>query len=110
MLSILAMLLTLSVPRYFQSITTSREVVLIENLRAVRETIDKFKSDTGRYPDSLEELVERRYLRAMPVDPMNESTTHWTLVAPEDGTKGKVFDIRSGATGKARDGRNFGDL
>jgi general secretion pathway protein G len=103
------MLLTLSVPRYFQSVDASREAVLKENLRAVRETLDKFKADTGRYPETLDELVERKYLRAVPVDPVSESNTTWLLIAPTDGSKGEVFDIRSGARGQGRDGRSFGD-
>jgi len=63
-MAIVSLLLTLALPRYFQSIDTSKETVLKENLRTVRETIDKFYGDTGRYPESLEELVERKYLRA----------------------------------------------
>jgi general secretion pathway protein G len=108
-LAIVAMLLTLSVPRYFQSVDASREAVLQENLRAVRETLDKFKADTGRYPDTLDELVERKYLRAVPVDPVTESNSTWLFIAPTDGSKGEVFDIRSGARGQGRDGRSFGD-
>ena len=52
-LSIIALLLTLAVPRYFHSIEVSKEAVLRENLHLVRETIDKFYGDKGRYPDSL---------------------------------------------------------
>ena len=109
-LAIVSLLLTLAAPRYFHSIDTSKEVVLIENLRIVRETIDKFYGDTGRYPDSVEELVERRYLRSLPFDPMTESTTTWTLVPPGSGAVGKVYDIKSGAEGLTRDGKPFKDL
>jgi general secretion pathway protein G len=109
-LAIVALLLTLAVPRYFHSIDASKETVLIENLRTTRETIDKFYGDTGRYPDSLEELVERKYLRALPVDPLTESTTTWIVVPPDDTDKGKVFSIKSGAPGQSRNGRPFADL
>ena len=108
-LAILALLLTLAVPRYFQSLDTSREAVLRENLRAVRETLDKFRSDTGRYPDSLEELVDRKYLRALPIDPITESASAWELLPPVDGSKGAVADLHSGAPGQGRDGRPYRD-
>lgn len=108
-LAILAMLVTLVTPRYFHSLNASREAVLKENLRAVRETLDKFRSDTGRYPDSLDELVARNYLRAAPMDPMTETTDGWLLLPPVDGTKGAVSDLRSGAPGRGRDGRLYAD-
>ena len=108
-LAILAVLLTLAVPRYFHSLEASRETVLRENLRAVRETIDKFRGDTGRYPESLQELVDRSYLRALPIDPIAESASGWSLLAPIDGSKGAVADIRSGAAGAGRDGRPFSE-
>lgn len=68
-LAIVAFLLTLSLPRYFHSIDKSKETVLKENLRVTRETIDKYYDDTGHYPDSLQDLVDHHYLRALPVDP-----------------------------------------
>ena len=74
-MAIVALLATLALPRYFHSVDHSKETVLRENLRIVRETIDKFYGDTGRYPDSLEELVERKYLRTLPVDPSRRRLT-----------------------------------
>jgi general secretion pathway protein G len=109
-LAIIALLLTLAMPRYFHSIDASKETVLIDNLRTTRETIDKFYGDTGRYPDSLDELVERKYLRALPVDPITESATSWVIVSPDDAEQGKVYSIRSGAPGQTRDGRPFAAL
>lgn len=109
-LAIVALLLTLSFPRYFQSIDASKEAVLADNLRIVRETIDKFYGDTGRYPESLEELVEKKYLRALPVDPVADSTDTWVIVPPDDTDQGNVYSIKSGAPGKNRDGKPFSDL
>lgn len=109
-LAIVSLLLTLAAPRYFKSIDTSKEIVLIENLRIVRETIDKFYGDNGRYPESVEELVERRYLRGLPFDPLTESTSTWTLVPPSSNANGKVYDVKSGADGATRDGKPFKDL
>ncbi len=114
-LSIIATLLTLAVPRYFKSVDNSKEAVLMENLRTTRETIDKFYGDTGHYPDKLEDLVEKKYLRALPVDPITDSNTTWVIVPPENADKesapkGNVYDIKSGAAGNSRDGRPFGEF
>ena len=91
------MLLTLAVPRYFHSIDTARETVSAANLVTLRETIDKFFQDTAGYPESLEELVERRYLRAVPIDPRTRSAATWIIVAPPNGAAGRVYDVHSAA-------------
>lgn len=109
-LAIVALLLTLAVPRYFQSIDASRETILVENLRITRETIDKFYGDTGRYPESLEELVDKKYLRAIPVDPITESTETWIIEPPDENAKGNVYNVKSGAPGITRTGKPFSEL
>jgi general secretion pathway protein G len=106
-MSIVAILLTIAVPRYFSGVDQSREVVLKQNLIAVREAIDKFHADSGAFPESIEALVEKRYLKSLPVDPVTESTGTWLIIAPEPPHRGKVFDIRSGAPGTAQDGSEY---
>ncbi|RFP09643.1 MULTISPECIES: type II secretion system protein [unclassified Duganella] len=108
-LGIVALMLTLAVPRYFPSIDKSKEVVLADNLRNVRQVLDQYYGDTGRYPDSLEQLVEKKYLRAMPVDPITDSDTTWIVVPPEDTGKGGVYNIKSGAPGNDRSGKPYSD-
>ena len=109
-LGIVALMLTLAVPRYFPSIDKARETILAENLRNTRATIDQFLGDTGRYPESLHELVERKYLRALPIDPLTETSASWILVEPPDGAmRGKLFDIKSGAPGSDRAGVLYAD-
>lgn len=108
-MAIIALLLTLAVPRYFNSVENSREAVLKQNLAQVRDALDKYYGDNGKYPDSLEDLVKKKYLRSMPEDPITESTTTWVIVPPEDETKGAVYDIKSGAEGNGRDGKPFKD-
>ncbi len=108
-LGIVALMLTLAVPRYFPSIDKSKEVVLADNLRNLRGLIDQYYGDTGRYPDSLDQLVEKKYLRALPRDPVTDSDTTWIIVPPEDGLKGNVYDIKSGAPGNDRSGRPYAD-
>ena len=108
-LSIVALLLTLAVPRYFPSIDKAKETILAENLRNTRDAIDQFYADRGRYPDSLEQLVEKRYLRSMPVDPITENSTSWILIPPEDTDKGGLYSIKSGAPGNDRSGKPYAD-
>ena len=81
-LGIVALMLTLAVPRYFPSVDKSREVVLADNLRNLRGLIDQYYGDTGRYPDSLDQLVEKKYLRALPRDPVTDSDSTWIIVPP----------------------------
>ncbi|NVD99969.1 type II secretion system protein [Massilia sp. BJB1822] len=109
-LGIIALLLTLAVPRYFPSVDRAKETVLNDNLRNTRLVIDQFYGDTGRYPDSLEQLVEKKYLRSMPIDPITETSDSWIVVPPDDGSKGGVADIKSGAPGNDRNGKPYSDL
>jgi general secretion pathway protein G len=108
-LGIVALMLTLAVPRYFPSIDKSKEVVLADNLRNLRAVIDQYYGDTGRYPDSLDQLVEKKYLRELPVDPITDSAGSWIIVPPEDGSKGGVYNIRSGAPGNDRSGKPYSE-
>ena len=108
-LGIVALLLTLAVPRYFPSIDKSKEIVLADNLRNVRAVIDQYYGDTGRYPDTLDQLVEKKYLRELPVDPLTESSASWIIVPPEDGSKGGVYSIKSGAPGNDRTGKPYAE-
>lgn len=108
-LAIVATLLALVAPRYFQSVDAGKETVLRENLRGVRDLLEKFHADTGRYPDTLDELVEKKYLRQLPVDPVADSSTAWRVLPPPEGYQGAVFDIRSSAAGTARDGTRYAD-
>lgn len=106
-LAVIATLLAIALPRYFSSLENSREAVLKQDLAVLRETLDRFYGDKGRYPDALEELVGARYLRNVPVDPMTESNATWVIVAPELPEMGAVYDVRSGAEGVARDGSEY---
>ena len=108
-MAIIGTLLTLTVPRYFASIQKSKEAVLRQDLATFRDSIDKYYGDTGRYPDSLEDLLTKRYLRNIPVDPFTETNTTWLAVPPQDASKGMVYDIRSGAQGRARDGTAYAE-
>lgn len=108
-MSIIALLMSIAVPRYFHSTDKAREAVLKENLLQVRDAIDKFYGDRGRYPDTLDDLVTRKYLRRVPVDPITDSPQTWVVIAPDESGQGGVFDIHSGADGEALDGSKFID-
>ena len=110
MLAIIGVLLVLAVPRYFQSVDRSKEAVLKENLHQMREAIQQYYADKGKYPDKLETLADERYLRKVPVDPVTERNDTWVVVPPEDPSKGGVYDVQSGATGKGEDGTPYKDL
>jgi general secretion pathway protein G len=108
-MAIIAVLLTLAVPRYFGSMDKSKEAVLKEDLFQLRDAIGKYYGDKGKYPESLETLATEKYLRKVPVDPITESATSWVVVPPEDPQKGAVYDVKSGAQGKASDGSVYSD-
>lgn len=96
-MAMLGLLLSLALPQYMATLERGREQVLQSNLATMREAIDKFYGDRGRYPDTLEDLVTQRYLRAIPNDPYTESPT-WVVIAPRDADKGGVIDVRSTLT------------
>ena len=106
-MAIIATLLSIVVPRYFGTVTKAQESTLHENLYITRDAIDKFFGDNGRYPDSLNELVDRRYLRELPVDPLTDSDSSWILVPPADPSKGKIYNLRSGAEGHGLNGKPY---
>ena len=105
-LAAMGLLLAVALPRYVAHVDHARETALRHDLRALREAIDHFHGDQMRYPASLEELVARRYLRAVPVDPLTERTDTWRLVRPVAGGEG-VQDVFSGAAGRASDGTAY---
>ena len=103
-MAIIATLLTIAVPRYFRSLQRSREAVLKQDLTTLRESIDKFYGDTGKYPQTLTVLVEKHYLRSMPVDPIAKAADKWISVNADDPDDNGVKDVRSGAEGMGENG------
>jgi len=107
-LAIVGMLVTLALPRYVHSVARSREAVLLHDLQTMREAIDRFQADRGRYPASLDELAELRYLRKVPADPLTDSASSWVVLPPPPGKDASgVYDVRSGAEGHALDGTAY---
>jgi general secretion pathway protein G len=108
-LAIIGTLLSLALPRYNGSVDKSKEAVLRQNVATLRDAIDKFHGDTGKYPQSLDDLVEKQYLRRIPLDPVTNSEKTWITVPSEDADDPGVMDVKSGASGKSRTGQLFQD-
>lgn len=106
-LAVLAILASIVVPRYLDRVEEARETVLRQNLSGLRTTLDQFYRDKARYPNALEELVTERYIREVPVDPVAQRTDTWVLVPPKSGSDKTIFNVKSGATGVAKDGSDY---
>lgn len=100
---IIAILLTIVTPRYFNSVDRAKETVLKQNLSILRDAIDKYFADTGKYPTNLHQLVEDRYIRAIPADPITEENV-WVEVPPPDPEMEGVFDVHTTSDRQALDG------
>ena len=106
---IIALLLTVAAPKYFGSVDSSRESILRQDLATMREALDKYYGDTGQYPDALEDLTKKKYLRSIPRDPITDSDATWLIIAPSNDAKGSVYDVKSGASGNGADGTAYAD-
>ncbi len=106
-MAILATLLSIAAPRYFESVDRAKEAALRTDLRMLREAIDKYRADTGRLPDSLEQLSQSKYLRAVPLDPVTESSSTWVVAVHPDGRTVGVYDVHSGSPKLSRDGTPY---
>ncbi|MGE0331378.1 MAG: type II secretion system protein [Ramlibacter sp.] len=109
-LAIVALLSSIALPRYFASVDKARETALRENLRTLRVSLDRFRADKGRWPKTLDEMVEQKYLARVPVDPITELASSWVLVPPEQADEEGVADVKSGAQGATRDGLAYQSL
>ena len=96
-LAIIGMLLMIAVPRYYHTLQRSRETILRHDLSVMRDAIDKFYGDRGQYPQALAALVDKRYIRAIPVDPITQSAATWAVVESADPDHPGVRDVRSGS-------------
>lgn len=102
-MSIVGILASIAAPNYRWGLIKARESVLRENLYTFRSTIDQFYADQGKFPDSLQELVDKKYLRDIPKDPFTGMATSWVTISPtgsNDGgeaPKGSVYDVHSGS-------------
>lgn len=93
-MTIIALLLTLAMPRYFLALERGKMQVQQQNIALLRDAIDKYYGDNARYPDQLTDLVTKRYLRSIPIDPITEAAD-WQVIQPPESDLGGVFDVQS---------------
>ncbi|MDI1241586.1 MAG: type II secretion system protein [bacterium] len=109
---IVIILLSVALPTYQRSVQFAKETVLKENLWQMRKAIDQYASDKGKYPPSIESLIEGKYLREMPIDPILEAA-EWDPVMGEDPLNPDsgegLKDIKSKADGQDSDGKDYKD-
>jgi general secretion pathway protein G len=109
-LTLVAVLASLVAPVVSSSILRAKEATLKENLFIMRKAIDDYYADQGDYPGSLQQLVEKRYIRRLPVDPLTDRSDSWVEArAEEDGKQGGIIDVRSGSEEKSGDGAAYRD-
>jgi general secretion pathway protein G len=113
-ITLVMILATLALTQYRGSILAAKEAALKSDLFLMRDAIDQYYADKGRYPESLQTLVSESYLRAIPKDPFTNSSDTWQTVnaEPEPGTTSAatgIYDVKSGSDGVATDGSRYGD-
>ena len=110
--ALIAIITALAVPQFRHTPQKAKEAVLKEDLYTLRDVIDQHFTDKGKYPATLEDLVESGYIRKVPVDPITGSADTWQLemAEMEEGEDaGGIYDVHSGASGTALDGTNYSE-
>jgi type II secretory pathway pseudopilin PulG len=113
--AIIGILATVAVGNYRRSIRKAQEAALAQNLYVMRTQINNYFADKQRYPSDLQALVDDRYLRDVPVDPITGSRDTWVTEPADMGeedisTEPGISDVRSGAEGTSLDGRPYAEF
>ena len=113
-IALISILAAMAVVQYRNSIQRTQEATLKTNLFRMRDAIDQYYADKGKYPSSLDALVSDQYLRRIPEDPFTKSADTWQTVPaePDPGNPSAepgIYDVKSGAQGQALDGTSFAD-
>ncbi|MEO6212166.1 MAG: prepilin-type N-terminal cleavage/methylation domain-containing protein [Vicinamibacterales bacterium] len=113
-IALISILAAMAVVQYRNSIQRTQEATLKTNLFRMRDAIDQYYADKGKYPSSLDALVSDGYLRKVPEDPLTKMTDSWQTVAAEPdpanpSAEPGIYDVKSGAQGQALDGSSFVD-
>jgi general secretion pathway protein G len=113
-ISMISILAAMGVVQYRNSVQRTREATLRKDLFEIRDVIDQYYADKGKYPSSLDALVSDGYLRKIPVDPITNSADTWQTVPAETdpanpSAEPGVYNIKSGATGNGLDGTPYSD-
>jgi general secretion pathway protein G len=113
-MAIIGILASIGIPMLLQTPIKAKEAALRENLFTFRSCLDQYKADKGHYPESLEVLVQEKYIRKVPIDPFTKSTDTWELIFEEPSSTDAaneeplgVIDVHSGSTAMALDGTAY---
>ncbi|HKN20694.1 MAG TPA: type II secretion system protein [Terracidiphilus sp.] len=111
-MAIIGILITMAIPSFVGAIRHAREAALKEDLQTMRTAIDTYTMDKQKGPQSLDDLVQDGYLRAIPEDPMTRSKDTWVTDSSEsmvslDETEPGITDIHSGSTETGSDGQPY---
>ncbi len=114
MISLISILAAMGLVQYKNSVTSARESVLHTDLFRMRDAIDQYYADKGKYPSTLDALVSEGYMRKLPEDPMTKSSDTWVTVPAEPDPNNPsaapgVYDVKSGAQGTGLDGVSYSD-
>ena len=113
-ISLISILAAMGLVQYRNSVVSAKEATLKQDLFCMRDAIDQYYADKGKYPSALDSLVSDGYMRRVPEDPFTKSADSWQTVPAEpdpnnpSGEPG-VYDVKSGAQGSALDGSNYSD-
>jgi general secretion pathway protein G len=113
-IALISILAGMAVVQYRNSIQRTQEATLKTNLFRMRDAIDQYYADKGKYPASLDALVSDQYLRKIPEDPFTKSSDTWQTVPaePDPGNPSAdpgIYDVKSGAQGQSLEGTSFSD-
>jgi general secretion pathway protein G len=113
-ISLITVLVAIGMVGYRNAIVRSQEAVLKEDLFRMRDAIDQYYADKGKYPSDLQALVSDGYLRKVPEDPFTHSPDSWQAVAAEPdpnnpATEPGIYDVKSGSDGTAIDGSKYSE-
>jgi general secretion pathway protein G len=111
---LISVLAAMGMAQYRNSVTYSRESVLKEDLFRMRDAIDQYFADKGRYPSTLDALVSDGYVRKLPEDPFTRSSTSWQTIPAEPDpnnptAEAGVYDVKSGSDATAIDGSKYAE-
>lgn len=118
-IALIGILATMVIPNMRQTPLRAKEAVLKTDLHTFRDVIDQFFADRGYYPEDLDDLVTKGYLRSVPKDPITNTAASWVLIFADEAGQGDtdltgqgragIYDVRSGAEGEGTDGRPYYD-
>ena len=113
-IALIMILATMGLVQYRNSITAAKEATLKSQLFIMRDAIDQYYADKGKYPESIQTLVSESYIRAVPQDPFTTSNDTWQTIQadpePNQPTASPgIFDVKSGFDGTALDGSRYAD-